>query len=195
MIFLYRDGGKVFPNCLCGARLERYELAVREKTKRKIIVGSYFLYDILQYFNCDDLICNQSFEKSAHEISSIPFFISLSNVENVYVIAISNKNIGIDIEREKDRSRIMYERFLGISDASCIPDDVLKLNFYKKWLEKEARYKSRLKKGEMRYFRDEDLLIGVFIFPLEKITLFEVTDVSLGEASVLMKKNITIIEE
>lgn len=157
-IFIYKDTGEALENTLFGQRLERYNQAIREETKRKHLVGSQVVFQVLGFYNLSDQLLLQAFEKSAHEIEKLPFYISFSNSDSFYVLAISKTPVGIDAEVLRGRSDLVYDTYLGNGDK-----DYKKKRFYKKWLEKEAKIKISCcsSRHEMYYRRRSEIVIGI----------------------------------
>ncbi|AYG02066.1 hypothetical protein [Lactococcus allomyrinae] len=173
-IYIYKDSGIKLPNKLIGKRISRYNEAIRERTKRKILVSSYFIYKVLRINQVPKDRAIQAFSKSAHEIKGLPFSVSFSNAEPYYALAISEKNVGIDIENYKERSKELYEKY--VDESIVLSLEELKESFYRNWIEKEAKYKSvndSIPK-HMGYFKVSDLMIGIYHEKPHNILSYEV---------------------
>ena len=172
-IFIYKDTGEALENTLFGQRLERYNQAIREETKRKLIVGSQVIFQVLRLYNLSDQLLLQAFAKSAHEIENLPFYVSFSNSDLFHVLAISKTPVGIDAEVLRNRSDFVYDTYLGKGDKDC-----KKKFFYKKWLEKEAKFKISYcsSKQEMYYQRLSEIVIGIYGTKHPNLSAFKINN-------------------
>lgn len=159
-IYIFEDKTNPLENCLSGDRLKRFEEASRKSTKRKLVVGSHFVYGILKMKGLSEQISSQSFFTSVHKFRNLPFFISLSHSGNYYVLGISPSHIGVDAETYIDRDEEIYDRFVSKNKYLRLEDK--KKAFYEKWLKVEAMIKcSDYFPLDVHYTQVYDLMIGV----------------------------------
>lgn len=177
-IYIYEDSGEKFTNDLFGKRLTRYNQAIREPSQRKLVIGSHLTYTILNSCGLSSNLTSQSFEKSAHEIEGLPFYISLSNSDLFYVLAISDKSVGVDVEIDKDRNCSIYDRYLRkVSEELNLEEK--KEQFYKKWLEKETKIKVSTSciKNKMYYRKLSNILLGIYGIENANLSIFKMNSI------------------
>ncbi|WP_455679430.1 CylK protein [Streptococcus sp.] len=158
VVILYQNSFHDLENCLTGARLARYQAASREVTREKLLQGSHFVYRALKELGFAEEICKQAFSVASTYLIPLPQgHISYSNSSNYHVLIYSPNGLcGVDLEEYRNRSEVMYDKFLG---HQAVTDK--KLAFYKKWLEKEIRFKCP-STSQVTYKLFDDYLLGYF---------------------------------
>lgn len=158
VLIVYQQSEDSPENCLIQERLERYELATRSVTKEKLLQGSHFVYQALKTLGFSESVCQQAFSCVSSYLIPLPKgHLSYSNSGDFHVLAYSPKGTcGVDLEEYRNRSELVYDKFLGKQDVAD-----KKLMFYQKWLEKEIIFKCP-NATQVTYKFFEDYLLGYF---------------------------------
>lgn len=166
VVILYQNTQQELENCLTGERLARYQAASREVTREKLLQGSHFVYRALKELGFAEEICKQAFSVASTYLIPLPQgHISYSNSSNYHVLIYSPNGLcGVDLEEYRNRSEVMYDKFLG---HQAVIDK--KLAFYQKWLEKEIRFKCPAA-DKITYESFEKYLLGYFFEDESEIT-------------------------
>ena len=133
-------------NVLSGMRLERFNQAAREESRRKVLLGSYFVYNCLKVIGYKEEVCARAFSIESAYLIELPIGkISYSNSGDYHALSFSIKaDSAVDIEQYKDRPIEVYQAFLK---SSLLDLKKLKYSFYRGWIEKEIYYKSHISLG------------------------------------------------
>ncbi|SDW94710.1 hypothetical protein [Streptococcus equinus] len=166
VVILYQNTQQELENCLTGERLARYQSATREVTREKLLQGSHFVYRALKELGFVEEICKQAFSVASTYLIPLPQgHISYSNSSNYHVLIYSPNGLcGVDLEEYRNRSEVMYDKFLG---HQAVTDK--KLAFYQKWLEKEIAFKCSAA-DKITYESFEKYLLGYFFEDESEIT-------------------------
>lgn len=180
-IIVYKNSHTELNNCLYGARRKRYEQAVRKSTKDKLLSGSYFLYRCLEILGFSKEVCLKAFSAEAcHRIALPKGELSYSNSGEYHVLTFSlSDKTGVDIEEYRDRQLYVYKSFLNYDEEFNID---IKLFFYKKWMEREIRFKqSQIK--DIEYFGIGDYLCGYAFSSKKKVKAVYLLDLMENDVS------------
>lgn len=75
-------------------------------------------------------------EKGKPYFKDLPLKFSVSHSDGKVVVAVSDKEIGVDIQHVKPRSPAVAKRFFTFEECTYVGDDIAR--FYEIWTKKEA---------------------------------------------------------
>jgi 4'-phosphopantetheinyl transferase len=114
----------------------------KETDKLRSALGYWLLKSMLIHnFNCAEDVLNQlQFEEKGKPVLAKNIFCSLSHSGDYVVVAVSKQNIGIDIEKHRDNTIKLFEKYFDLSEKEILGVD-LKTSFFNGWVIKEATTK------------------------------------------------------
>lgn len=106
-----------------------------QKRLEEFCLGRFLLkYVLKNYYNINTP--QITIENNKPKLESNKIFFSISHSKDIVLVALFNKNIGVDVEQLKDRDYARLFEYYKIK-----PKKINKISFYKFWTEYEAKIK------------------------------------------------------
>lgn len=103
---------------------------------------------------------------------------SISHSDEYVVVAFSQKEIGLDVEKFKERNLEKFSKYFKKEFKT-------QEEFYKYWTIYEAKYKSKLEKGFEKTFKYKEYYVSTSTLDDENVSFFDV--INLSEDSVILE--------
>lgn len=165
---------KQFEYLLKKKRKKRYLGALREQTKRKLLVGSLFNGYVFNKLDQKKQLGKKVLSDSIYPFSGENnFYFGVGNSSYGHVLITSHSSVSVDIELYKDRNEAVYNTFLKIN---VVDDRNKKELFYRRWLEKECLEKMGESDIEntMKYLTFEEYIVGVYVPKKEEVKIIQI---------------------
>ena len=163
-----------FKNQINKEKLDRINKMIDENERKKSIIAEIILSELLDQIGIDYNSLNIKYSKNGKPVINNELFYSITHSKNYIAVAISNKNIGIDIEEINDFNIENIDVFTNKKEQEHInkSDDKL-ISSIKIFTIKEA------------YIKYKDLSL----FDIKKIDIIKNNNIDLDECNIKSIKN------
>ena len=163
-----------FKNQINKEKLDRINKMIDENERKKSIIAEIILSELLDQIGIDYNSLNIKYSKNGKPVINNELFYSITHSKNYIAVAISNKNIGIDIEEINDFNIENIDVFTNKKELEHINKSYDKLiSSIKIFTIKEA------------YIKYKDLSL----FDIKEINVIYDNDINMDECNIKSIKN------